>query len=523
MAKRPRATARRFLAGQAVDSLRPDELALLRELDRRGLLEEVFEPRGSVAEWSPFEGPQTAAFYSEADELFYGGAAGGGKSDLLLGLALRAHTTSIIFRREYPQLKGLERRAAEIYRREGGEYNRSSKVWTFPSGKLIEFGAVQHAEDVEKYQGRPHDLKGFDELTHFVRAQYVFLIGWNRTSIRGQRTRIVSTGNPPISAEGRWVIDYWAPWLDPRHPNPALPGELRWFATIDDEEVEFTSGEAFDHDGEIIRPKSRTFIAASIDDNPVLVATDYKSRLQGLPEPLRSLLLEGRFDKAQEDHPWQVIPTEWVLAAQRRWEERRLTGDSFLDAVGIDVARGGKDRTIFAPKEGSYFYSLVEFPGSATPDGQSVALKLALLPGVRPSTRMQVDVIGVGSSAYDFIRENGFAAFSINGSERSDAKDRTNAFGFFNLRSEMYWKMREALDPDTGEDLALPNDPELLADLTAPRYQQVARGIKVESKPDIIERLGRSPDKGDAVVYANARPFRSGEGLAEFYREAAGG
>jgi len=49
--------------------------------------------------------PQIKAYVSEADILYFGGAAGGGKSDLLLGLALTAHKKSIIFRREYLQLR----------------------------------------------------------------------------------------------------------------------------------------------------------------------------------------------------------------------------------------------------------------------------------------------------------------------------------------------------------------------------------------------------------------------------------
>jgi hypothetical protein len=72
----------------------------------------------------------------------------------------------------------------------------------------------------------------FDELPNFLEQQYRYLIGWNRTTKPGQRSRVVATGNPPQGPEGEWVIKYWAPWLDPTHQNPAAPGELRWFATI---------------------------------------------------------------------------------------------------------------------------------------------------------------------------------------------------------------------------------------------------------------------------------------------------
>ena len=68
----------------------------------------------------------------------------------------------------------------------------------------------------------------------------------------------------------------------------------------------------------------------------------------------------------------------------------------------------------------------------------------------------------------------------------------------------MWWRLREALDPDYGLEVVLPPDPKLQADLTAPTYS-VRPGqppkIYVESKQDIMKRLGRSPDRDDAVVY----------------------
>jgi hypothetical protein len=114
----------------------------------------------------PNVGKQTDAYFSEADEVFYGGGAGGGKSALLCGLAIEEHTKSIIFRREYPQIKGL---VDEVHRQLGTRdgYNQQDKVWRLPKGNELEFGSVQHEDDKEKYQGRAHDFKGFDEVTHF--------------------------------------------------------------------------------------------------------------------------------------------------------------------------------------------------------------------------------------------------------------------------------------------------------------------------------------------------------------------
>ena len=115
----------------------------------------------------------------------------------------------------------------------------------------------------------------------------------------------------------------------------ANPGELRWYAMVEGEEMELASGEPFEHGRQMITPKSRTFVPAKVQDNPYLMATDYLTVLQGLPEPLRSQLLEGDFQAAAEADPWQCIPTEWVQAAQSRWLQRERP-ETPLTALGVD-------------------------------------------------------------------------------------------------------------------------------------------------------------------------------------------
>ena len=142
--------------------------------------------------------------------------------------------------------------------------------------------------------------------------------------------------------------------------------------------------------GELLVPRSRTFMPSSVDDNPFLAQTGYKATLQALPEPLRSQMLRGDFLASGADDPWQVIPTEWVKAAQERWRSSKRP-DGNPDALGVDPAAGGRDSTVIAKRRVDWFDELVVQPGGATPDGASVAaLVVANLKGGAPA---YIDVI----------------------------------------------------------------------------------------------------------------------------------
>ena len=481
--------------------LRPDVKAALAIMALRAQRElgEVAIPIVPI-DWTPLPGPQTQGYESPADILFFGGAAGGSKTWLLLGLALTRHRHSLLFRREYKQLRGMieDSRALVGLR---GRFNGQELLWRFPDARLLEFGAVQHPGTELGFQGRRHDFLGFDEISHFFESQFRFLTGWLGTSTPGQRCRVVATGNPPTDADGEWIIQYWGPWLDPQHPYPAVPGELRWYATVDGQDVERQDGTPFEHKDELITPMSRTFIPSRVEDNPYLMASGYKTVLQNLPEPLRSKMLHGDFSAGLEDNPWQVIPTAWVDAAMDRWTEEKP--DLPLSALGVDIARGGVDKTVIAKRYGYWFPRLKKYPGVQTPDGPSVAALVVIEHEGDASINM--DIIGVGGSGYDHVKlVKPKWTVPMNGAEKSTARDRSGQLHFRNKRAEWHWKMREALDPSTGDALALPPDREMRADLIAPRWKLTAQGIQIEDKDEIKARLGRSPDSGESVIYANA-------------------
>jgi len=442
--------------------------------------------------------PQRQAYDSHADILLYGGAAGGGKTDLLIGLGITEHQRSIIFRREHKQLAGIIERVHQIRRTRDG-YNGQENRFNLPDGRLLRLGGMQHPGDEQAYQGQPHDLMGFDELTQFQEAQFRYVLTWNRSTDPSQRCRVVGATNPPSTAEGEWVIRFWAPWLDDQHPNPALPGELRWFVSDEHgKDIEVEGPAPILVGSEWMMPRSRSFIPSSVDDNPFLTATGYKATLQALPEPLRSQMLRGDFTAGREDDPWQVIPTAWIKAAQDRWTPTKPRVP--MSALGVDVAMGGSAQTVLQPRYGDWFDEAQVHPGKSTPDSRVTA---GLIVGaLRDGAPACIDVIGPGGEAYGHLDGQGLNVVSMNGAKPSTGRDKSGRLAFVNMRAEWYWRMREALDPAADFPIALPPNATLRADLCAARWKLTPRGIQVEMKADIVKRLGRSPDLGDAAVYA---------------------
>lgn len=461
----------------------------------------------------PLPGPQTDAYLSLADVLLYGGSAGSGKSYLTVGLASQEHTRSIIFRRESSQTDGLQEAGRQIIT--GARFNGTDLEWTWPTtGRSLKLAGMQLADDWQKHAGRERDLQAFDEAGEFLESQVSSLMAWNRGP-EGQRCRVVFASNPPRNADGLWMIKWFAPWLDKQFSNPAKPGELRWAAMVKGSPVWVEGPGEHSIDGETYTALSFTFIPASLKDNPFRDTPEYRARLQSLPEPLRSQLLYGQFDAGAEDDPWQAIPTAWVQAAMNRHTSVPPINTPMC-AIGVDVAQGGSDQTIMAPRFDSWFAPLIAIPGAQTPGGTDVAGQV--IAKRRDNAKIIVDLGGGwGGDTLKHLVENGVDADGYMGVKVSDRRTEDNQLTFSNVRTEAYWRLREALNPDQagGSSIMLPDDRELLADLTAPTYAVERGGIKLESKEKLVKRLGRSPDKGDAVVMS----WYSGPKMASHYQQ----
>jgi hypothetical protein len=486
--------------------IHPTDLGVVERLiralegDERGALERLAGAE-LARPWRPNAGPQSAALECLADEVFYGGQAGGGKTDLLIGLALTLHHRSLLLRRTHVEAAKLVERFAELLGSRAG-FNGREDVWRTGDGRVIDIRGCQHEDDKQKFKGAPHDLIGFDEISDFSETQYRFIIGWNRSADPSQRCRVVAAGNPPTRPEGLWVLRYWGPWLDPAHPDPARPGELRWFTTIEgaDEEVDGPGPHRIG--GESVMARSRSFIPATLADNPDLAETGYASVLAALPAGLRAAYKEGRFDAGLRDDDFQLIPTPWLRAAQERW--RPDGGKAVaMTACGLDPAGGGRDSAELALRHGGWYAPLVSATGPDTADGSATAA--LVVRHRRDGCPVVVDAGGgYGGAVMLRFRDNAIPHLGFNGAAAGQGVALGSGLRFANKRAEAWWRFREALDPDQedGSGIALPPDAELAADLAAPRWSVSARGILVEAKDEIRKRIGRSPGKGDAVVMA---------------------
>ena len=207
----------------------------------------------------------------KADEILYGGAAGGGKSfgqlvDAFIYAMRYPKSKQLILRRTLPELeKSLIRVADEIYPKDIYHLNRAKFVGTFVNGSIIDFGYCDSETDVYRYQSAEYDVIRFDELTHFTENMYLYLM----SRIRGIQDipRAMKSSTNPGGIGHSWVKSRFIDVGEPRKVHNTLTGR-------------------------------RLFIPATVFENKALMKNDpdYIKRLQNLTEKDRRQLLDGDWD-----------------------------------------------------------------------------------------------------------------------------------------------------------------------------------------------------------------------------------
>lgn len=248
---------------------------------------------------------------SSADIAIFGGSAGGGKTYAVLMEALR-HTNNkdfgaVFFRRESTQITnegGLWDTAQEIYPLLNAEMiSHPSPIAKFPTGSKISFKHLNQEKTVYSYQGAQIPLIVFDELTHFTKRQFFYMLSRNRSAC-GVKPYIRATTNPDPDS---WVADFISWWVDQDtgYAITERSGMVRWFYMIDDnfvwgnskEELMDKYGDIMMVEGEVVPPKSVTFILSSIHDNQELLKKDpgYLTNLMSLDRVERARLMDGNW------------------------------------------------------------------------------------------------------------------------------------------------------------------------------------------------------------------------------------
>lgn len=224
---------------------------------------------------------------AKADEVLFGGAAGGGKSygqlaDALVYALKYPKSRQLILRRTFPELEhSIIFTSLQFYPKDVAKYSGTKHLWEFMNGSVIEFGYCAAEKDVLRYQGAEYDVVRFDELTHFTEEQYTYLLSRIR-GVNAYPKQMKSSTNPGGVGHG---------WVKRRFIDGQKPGE------------EFADGAT---------GATRIFIPSFVQDNVFLMQADkgYQKRLEQLPEAERKALLYGQWDifDGQVFTEWQNNP-----------------------------------------------------------------------------------------------------------------------------------------------------------------------------------------------------------------------
>lgn len=264
---------------------------------------------------APQEGLQTKAMNVKADVIFYGGAAGSGKSRLILMKPLQYITDSafegIYFRRVTNQLKGaggLWPESKKLYSGFKTKYSEKDAMHRFKSGATLKFSHMEHEKNAEDHQGLQYSAVFFDELTHFTEYQFTYLLSRLRSEA-DMDSFCMATMNPDPDS---WVIK-WVEWYldEDGFFIPERNGQIRYFIVHENQPIfRNTAQELKDEFPDLLRvfnpvdekwvelePKSFCALFGTIFDNPALIKANpnYLAELKSLPEVDRARLLDGNW------------------------------------------------------------------------------------------------------------------------------------------------------------------------------------------------------------------------------------
>lgn len=320
----------------------------------------------SVNRIRPQAGYQMMALSSEADIVIGGGAAGVGKTFTLLLEPVRNKDIdgfgTVIFRRTSPQIKAegaLWDTSIKLYSSIAGAKPRESTYeWSFGDNKgeksKLKFSHLEYEKNIFDWQGAQIPLIGFDELTHFSKKMFFYMLTRNR-SVCGVKPYVRATCNPDPDS---WVAEFISWWINQEtgNPIPERNGVLRYLVVDDTNYIWGDSkADVIEKSEHIFAPirektnidinefvKSVTFISGDIYENKELLSVNpaYLGNLLSQDKETQSALLHGN---------WKV-----VLSDNDVYEYTKFLGmfnnlyevDHTSKCITADIALKGSDKFI---------------------------------------------------------------------------------------------------------------------------------------------------------------------------------
>jgi len=439
-------------------------------------LERVTETVDLSAVYDPRRNDKQVQFH-EAPETYklYGGAMGGGKTASLINEGIQLNLDypgnfGLLLRKTWPSFRDTVLPQLEKFldQRLVDQWNRSEKVIAFKNGSRIRYGGVgDKPDDWEKFMSGEYGWIALDQAEQFTENEFQMLSTRLRLMIPGIQYFFLLSCNPNVG----WIKERF---IESNHKDhifiPALPG-----------------------------------------DNQANLPADYINRMKSILTPRQiKALLEG--DWSAFGAPDDVYEYSLIQAAMKRRLEPGLP-----ICIGIDVARFGDDETVIVTAEGLKVrihehyqgYDTMKTAGKAWACAKSLKEKRG---EEMKRLEIKVDADGNGAGVVDRLNElksekkKELELDSLKVTEIHGAAKPRDPRKFKNLRAEIHWGLKELL-----EDLDLPDDNELRSQLMAIKYDtNSADQIFIIPKQKIKEKLGRSPDVAEGVIYALAtiRPLK---------------
>lgn len=525
-----------ILANRLLRRYTPVQLAEAQKPENRPLYEKLLARAATWPAWEAIDlrgktdrdgniipNVQKIAFDSEADILFAGGAAGGGKSGLIIGMCLMKAVRAMIVRQTALEVKKGIIQDMKRFTNDTDGLSENDGKWDFQTKNLmVNWIGLQTDSDIAKIQGIAYDHIFFDEAPLLNPELLIRVLTWLRTVDPTVRPRAVLTGNPPMSHEGLWLYDFFAPWISENYRGRrAKDGELRWFqAQRDGDGYEETHKddirmEVVNNVDNPVPPLSRTMVRFYLHHNPYQPAT-YAATLMSRPQEERDAMFFGKWNAKLADQRHQIIPTANIREAMDRHNPKTHRDPDYhepfpvrLSAMGLDPALGGKDNTILTLRFGRVFEKQILISKRDSQDGERIAaivLEHRIYLG-GPDVPVYIDVNGVGALAWSVLKKNigEFAVAVYTQSQTPWVRIHPETKqAFHNVRAMLYWMMGYATRPHIERPVAIFMDPALRSEFASVRKKRGGGNIlQAENKEEVKANMnGKSPDRADSALLA---------------------